>query len=88
MFSLYFRLFVVIPLGFAWAYPFPGPHDSSNRALYFLDNDPAGNYLVSLKISDDDGTLSSPVRTATGGSGLSGVAVPSQDSIVVSDNVH
>jgi hypothetical protein len=42
---------------------------SSPRAAYFLDNNPAGSSIVSLQIADD-GTLSYPVRTPTGGKGL------------------
>lgn len=41
----------------------------SSRAAYFLDNNPAGSSIISLKIADD-GTLSYPVRTSTGGKGL------------------
>jgi hypothetical protein len=57
------------------------------RVLYFLDNDQAGNSIVSLQISDSDGTLSSPVRTLTGGKGLPLLFGPSQDGVVVSGNV-
>ncbi len=48
-----------------------GARDASYRAAYFLDNNPAGSSIVALKIADD-GTLSSPVRTLTGGKGLFG----------------
>jgi hypothetical protein len=44
-----------------------------NRAAYFLNNDPAGASIVSLKINPNDGTLSSPVVTWTGGKGLYGL---------------
>ena len=44
---------------------FQHPH---SPVAYFLDNDPAGNSIVSLKISSD-GTLSDPVRTSTNGCG-------------------
>ena len=60
---------------------------NNNRVLYFLDNDTAGNSIVSVKISEQDGTLSSPVRTATGGNGLPQLAAVSQDSVTVSGNV-
>ncbi len=40
-----------------------------NRAAYFLDNNPAGASIISLQIAED-GTLSYPVRTSTGGKGL------------------
>jgi len=58
-----------------------------NRVLYFLDNDPAGNSVVSAQISDRDGTLSSPVKIATGGKGLPQLAAVSQGSVLVSGNV-
>jgi hypothetical protein len=58
-----------------------------NRVLYFLDNDAAGNSIVSAQISDQDGTLSSAVKTPTGGNGLPQLAAVSQDSVVVSGNV-
>lgn len=45
---------------------------SDYRAAYFLDNDPAGSSIVSLKIDINDGTLSDPVRTSTGGVGSYG----------------
>ena len=47
--------------------------NSCTRAAYFLKNDPAGSSIVSLKISEEDGTLSSPVMTSTGGKGLFGL---------------
>jgi len=67
---------------------------SSSKALYFLDNNPAGSSIVALKIAED-GTLSDPVRTSTGGSGSIGLTADgpaqidslfSQDSVVVSGN--
>lgn len=69
--------------------------DGSNRAAYFLDNNPAGSSIITLKISDD-GLLSSPLRISTGGYGLygknsGGDAGPdslfSQDAVVVGQNV-
>jgi hypothetical protein len=87
MFSLYFKFFFTLIVGVVSAFPFRGSPYSSNRVAYFLENDPAGNYIVSLKISED-GTLDTPVRTSTGGNGLSGLVVPSQDSVVVSDSVR
>jgi len=50
-----------------------GARDYGNRAVYFLDNNPAGSSIVSLKISPQDGTLSNPIRTSTGGIGLFGL---------------
>lgn len=43
------------------------------RALYFLENNPSGANIVSLKVSSQDGSLSDPTRISTGGSGLIGV---------------
>ncbi|KAL8711828.1 MAG: hypothetical protein Q9220_003772 [cf. Caloplaca sp. 1 TL-2023] len=57
-----------------------------NRAAYFQDNDPVGNFIVALKIDPQDGTLSTPVRTSTGGKGLAGLVAISQDSVVVADD--
>lgn len=48
-----------------------------SRAAYFLKNDPAGSSIISLKISDWDGTLSDPVETPTGGKGLIGLTASS-----------
>ena len=85
--------FKIIPLlaaglahGSVLTYPHK-PHRGHERAAYFLDNDAAGNELVSLKIDAVDGTLSSPVRTSTRGNGLAGLVAISQDSVVVSGNV-
>lgn len=47
-----------------------GARHQDKRAAYFLDNNPAGATIVSLKISPNDGTLSDPIRTSTGGVGL------------------
>lgn len=42
---------------------------SAHGAAYFLDNSPAGSSIIALKISQD-GKLSDPMRTSTGGKGL------------------
>ncbi|KUJ20110.1 uncharacterized protein LY89DRAFT_682894 [Mollisia scopiformis] len=44
--------------------------DTTNRAAYFLNDDPTGSSIVSLKISVQDGTVSDPILTSTGGKGL------------------
>ncbi|KAH8821488.1 hypothetical protein F5884DRAFT_850713 [Xylogone sp. PMI_703] len=68
---------------------------SDHRAAYFLDNNPAGSSIVSLKIDINDGTLSDPVRTSTGGVGMYALAgaapggadtLFTQDSVVVSED--
>jgi hypothetical protein len=69
--------------------------DESNRAAYFLDNDPAGSSIITLNISDD-GFLSSPTRISTEGVGLYGIdsggdagpdSLFSQGSIIVEQDV-
>jgi hypothetical protein len=80
-------LLLACPLSAVLAIPTAESVYSSDRVLYFLDNDPAGNSIVSVKISDRDGTLSSPVRTSTGGNGLPDLIAVSEDSVVVSGNV-
>ncbi|KAL8965078.1 MAG: hypothetical protein Q9183_004042 [Haloplaca sp. 2 TL-2023] len=57
------------------------------RVAYFQDNEPNGSSIVALKIDSRDGTLSSPVRTNTGGKGLAGTLAASQDSTVLSGDL-
>ncbi|RFU32215.1 hypothetical protein B7463_g4108, partial [Scytalidium lignicola] len=69
---------------------------SDHRAAYFLDNNPAGASIVSLKIDINDGKLSEPVRTSTEGVGLYGLTAVNtpgvadtlftQDAVVVSED--
>ncbi|KAI9677338.1 MAG: hypothetical protein M1829_002681 [Trizodia sp. TS-e1964] len=65
--------------------------DDRNRAAYTLLNDPAGASIVSLKIAED-GTLSNPVKTPTGGKGSSQLPLgqvdqlASQNSVIVSES--
>ena len=65
----------------------PQARDSTKYATYFLQIDPAGDHVVALSNNKDDGTVSSPVRTPTGGKGLAGLLAISQDSLVVSQEV-
>ena len=65
----------------------PQARDSTKHATYFLQIDPAGDYVVALSNNEDNGTVSSPVRTPTGGKGLAGLLAISQDSLVVSQDV-
>ncbi|KAJ4859022.1 hypothetical protein T069G_07289 [Trichoderma breve] len=58
---------------------------SGQRVLYIQDNDPTGNSIVSIKVSQN-GSLSGGVKTSTGGNGYPVLIVPSQDSVVVSGN--
>lgn len=77
---------VAMNVGLALSHPFY--HNSTSKTAYFQADDPAGNGIIALHISETDGTLSNPVRTASGGKGLAGLVVPSQDSVVVSENVY
>lgn len=63
-------------------------HVGSKRVIYIQDNDPSGNSILAAQISNTDGTLSSGVRTSTGGKGLPLLIVASQDSVIVSGNVR
>lgn len=60
----------------------------SDRFLYLLDNDPAGNFILSFSISSTNGTLSSGVRTSTGGYGINLLVISPQDSVHISGNVR
>jgi hypothetical protein len=74
----------------------PWWHHNAAKAVYFLDDDPSGSSVVSLKVSYD-GRLSDPVRTSTDGFGSIGVngtgfpnqadALMSQGAVVVSGDV-
>ena len=46
--------------------------DTRKRAAYTLSNNAAGANLLALSISVEDGTLSNPTLTSTGGKGLLG----------------
>lgn len=83
-------------LGLGYALPSSNPASGNhsvgnsaqnNRAVYFQANDPAGNYIVALKIDPRDGQVSSPVTTNTGGKGLAGLIAVSQDSVLVDHDV-
>ena len=74
-----------------------GPwHKHAAKAVYFLDNDPSGSSVVSLKVGKDN-LLSDPVRTSTNGYGAIGVnltgfpntadTLMSQAAVVVSGDV-
>ena len=87
----HFRIFLLLSAALAHGSALTYPQklrQGHKRTAYFLDNDAAGNKLVSLKIDAVDGTLSSPVSTSTGGNGLAGLVAISQDSVVVSGNVN
>ena len=70
--------------------------DDRARAAYTLYNDPAGAFVISMKISLSDGSLTSPVKTPTGGLGMlgntaTGQAGPDglfgQNALIVSEDV-
>ena len=87
MLLIHIQTFLLLGVGLAQASSLAYPRQRSKRAAYFLDNDESGNQLISLKVDSKDGTLSSPVRTSTGGTGLPNLIAVSQDSVVVSGNV-
>ena len=70
-----YSLFVYLLLTFASAAPQQQQSDnhSQARAVYTLYNDPSGNNILSLAVSPDDGTVSSPALTSTGGKGMLGI---------------
>ncbi len=45
----------------------PGQKHGQQMAAYFLENNPSGNFIISLKANGSE--LSDPVRTSTGGVG-------------------
>ena len=62
----FFSLLALAPLASAWPVSHSGP-----QAIYFLDNNPKGSSVVSLRVAPD-GTISNPLRTSTGGKGMIG----------------
>ena len=80
-------LLVFAAINIRAVFSIPSSRNLKTKTAYFQDDDPAGNNVIALHISDADGTLSNPVRTATGGKGLANLFAPSQDSVVVSENV-
>ncbi|KAJ8061419.1 hypothetical protein OCU04_009240 [Sclerotinia nivalis] len=57
------------------------PRQHSRRAAaYFLDNNPNGSSIIAMEICREDGTLSSPVRTSTGGKGMLALNAPVANS--------
>lgn len=60
------------------------PRNVGPKAVYFLDNDPAGASVVALK-ADKKGMLSDPVRISTGGKGMyMGSTPPAHGKLVLS----
>lgn len=57
-------------LGAALAAPLNGHRALRGSAAYFLDNNPEGSSIISLHV--DNGLLSDPFRTSTGGQGSIG----------------
>lgn len=55
-------------------------HHSRAAAAYFLDNNPNGSTIIAMRISREDGTLSLPTRTSTGGKGMFGLDAPAANS--------
>ena len=80
-------LLVFTAINISGVFSLPSSRNSTRKTAYFQDNDPTRNNIIALHISDTDGTLSNPVRTRTGGNGLVDLVGPSQDSVVVADDV-
>lgn len=83
-------------LGLASAASLPTRGDTRKRAAYLLSNNLEGDNLLALSISTEDGTVSNPVSTSTGGNGLlgktaNGTAGPDglfgQGAVIVSQDV-
>ena len=49
--------------------------DNSNRAIYTLRNDPSGAHILALALNQENGQVSSPTLTSTGGKGLVGLNI-------------
>lgn len=88
MLSSHFLGFIALHVASVCSSPLQHNWNSTYQTAYFQDNDPAGSSVIALKISNVDGTLSNPVRTSTGGKGITGALGVSQDSVVVSENVR
>lgn len=87
MHSSYLSTFLAFNLALAIPTTNLSPRNENKHAIYFQDNDPAGVSIIALHVAQD-GTLSNPVRTPTGGKGLAGLVAASQDSIRISGNVR
>ena len=97
MLSSLLPAFLAVNVALASPLALQARQDNRSRVAYLLGNKPEGNVLLSLAIGVDDGLLSSPVQTSTGGKGLIGVtngqpnaadSLFSQDAVVVSQNVR
>ena len=96
MLSSLLPAFLAINVALASPLALQSREDNRSRAIYILNNKPEGNTLLSLAIGVEDGLLSSPVQTPTGGKGLIGVTMGapnkmdslfSQGAVVVSQDV-
>jgi hypothetical protein len=65
-------LLLAVPLVSAAVVTIAACPKPSSKAVYFLDNNPSGAGIYALSIAED-GTVSDPVRTSTGGVGLYGL---------------
>lgn len=80
--------------------PYGPPHHGGppQPVAYFLDNNPAGSSIVSLRIGENGMLMGDPMKTSTGGRGsieVNGTGAPfasdglgSQGSVTVSGNVR
>lgn len=82
------ELFFISNTAGTLASSFPKPRFLGSQAVYLSANDAADNFIVALQVSQLDGSLSSPVRTLTGGKGEVDLVAISQDSVTVSGDVR
>ena len=96
MLSSLLPAFLAISAALASPLALQAREDTRSRVAYVLGNKPEGNVILSLAIGLDDGCLSSPVQTSTGGKGLIGLtngvsnmkdSLFSQGAVVVSQDV-
>ena len=96
MFSTLLLAFLAINVVLASPLALQAREDTRSRVAYVLGNKPEGNVVLSLAIDSDDGRLSSPVQTSTGGKGLIGLtngqsnlmdSLFSQGAVAVSQDV-
>ena len=65
-------LLFAVPLVSATVVNIAAYREHSSKAVFFLDNRPEGAGIYALSIAED-GTVSDPIRTSTGGMGLYGL---------------
>ena len=70
--TVIFSLASCLSVAFAAPNSIDKRRDNSDRAIYTLSNDPNGAHILALALNQDNGQVSSPTLTSTGGKGLVG----------------